>query len=147
MDGQTARRVRENNATMGPNSSVELVRWGRVWQKEQTGAELGKAQPMLGLWFDWNWLIKNVQMYLWGLPIELYHFVFDAYTVFWLETTFLVYRVVGWVAGFIWNIANSVYNWIGLGLVWACQQQKPGKLRVLKKINSKAYFIKKLTVL
>ena len=39
-NGRPAGRVRENNATSGPNSSaeaemncVELVRWGRVWQQ------------------------------------------------------------------------------------------------------------------
>ena len=48
--------------------------------------------------------------------MKIYHFVFDAYDKLWLETTFLVRRVVGWVAELSRNIANTASNWVGLGL-------------------------------
>ena len=48
-----------------------------------------------------------------------YHFVFDQYAVLWLETTFLVCRVGGWLGGWIkwkYNQLSPQLGWAGAGV-------------------------------
>ena len=51
-----------------------------------------------------------------SLLIMLKHLVFDEHIVLWLEITFLVCQVGGWVVELNENITNSAPNSIGLGL-------------------------------
>ena len=48
--------------------------------------------------------------------VETNNFPFEVKVILGLETTFLVCRVVGWVAGLFGNITNSAPSWVGLGL-------------------------------
>ena len=50
------------------------------------------------------------------MAAETINFAFENKVILGLETTFLVCRMGGWVAGLFGNITNSAPNWVGLGL-------------------------------